>query len=615
MKPLVDELKMLMGAGIEMVDATGKSILVRGAVILATLDLPAAAKSFGFAAHNAFYACRRCDRSFPAVEDGNIQRDFSGGWDGNWPKRTNASNRKHALAWKGARNEAERQRLVRSNGTRWSCFHDLPYFDLITFPVFDPLHNIYLGSFRRIITRIFLGLNYLNKSDLNDISVAISQIIMPFGFETIPLGRKVVVGDGFSHFKGDEWRIFSLYLSPMLLKSRLPGAIYKNWMQLVEAVTVMSQPYFEMSNATAAHNMLISFCKEFERLHGKTSLYPNIHYHIHLFEQMINYGPMSTHTAFNFERYNQDLKGIRTNHKGSIETTIAKKFIQQIHKEDFNNKTVHKFGLSDNTVEELKCAYMGNTSNRGPIQYDENDLLFSEVDIARSDDFSLVEFINYAGHLEKSGSLYSHAYGYEALPYSCIQSLKIRRTISYLNDEQYCSLLYYYQTYFDPVDSPYIFGKHDNLSGQQFDNSVTMDSRIVKFNSITILGQRYSSSPRGSYIRAYYRDAETDMNTHLLRPCQIIFFFRHTIDILDINNILVPTTFTFAYVKWFKHLSSSSLVTTFDSINSFCISNSFMEPSFMDILPVHCIYAPIGIHLNVFDNCNIVLTLPRRIVE
>jgi hypothetical protein len=264
---------------------------------------------------------------------------------------------------------------------------------------------------------------------------------------------------------------------------------------------------------------------------------------------------------------------------------------------------------------------MGKKSNLGSSQRDEDNLLSYELEAASDDDFSLVDFINYAGYLEKSGPLYKHAYGYEALPYSCVQSLKMRRAISRLNDEQYCSLLHYYQTYFNPAgESSSIFGKDDSLFGQHSNPTVIMDERIAKFTSITILGQRYSSneasSARGSFICAYYRDSDIDdLNLHVIRPCQIQFFFRHTIDIMDRNDVLTPTTFTFAYVKWYKFLPPSSLVTTYDSINSYCVSNTFMDASLMDILPVHCIYAPVGIYPNIITNCNIVITLPRRVVE
>ncbi|KAI9327732.1 hypothetical protein BD770DRAFT_70387 [Pilaira anomala] len=178
---------------------------------------------------------------------------------------------------------------------------------------------------------------------------------------------------------------------------------------------------------------------------------------------------------------------------------------------------------------------------------------------------------------------------------------------------------------FNPDDDlPYIYGKDEeitemiNLSGNVVE-TVVVDHKIAKLKSVSILGQKYNSleatSFRSSYIQAYFRDTSQNTVDHQLRPAQIQFFFRHSISILNNNNQLQTTTFTFAYVRWYKELNSESLVTTFDTINSKCYSNTFTDPSVLDILPIHNIHSPIGIYLNKLKNCNIVITLPRRITE
>ncbi|KAI9326252.1 hypothetical protein BD770DRAFT_457234, partial [Pilaira anomala] len=139
-----------MGEGVKMMTDTGE-VLVRAAVALGSLDLPAAAKSFGFLSHNASRGCRKCDHEFGALVEGENPRDYSSGWDANLKKRTKESNREYAMMWKNAVNEAERKRLVKATGTRWSAFHELPYFDMIRFPVYDPMHNVWMGTCKRIV--------------------------------------------------------------------------------------------------------------------------------------------------------------------------------------------------------------------------------------------------------------------------------------------------------------------------------------------------------------------------------------------------------------------------------------------------------------------------------
>lgn len=322
LEPLINELKTLMGAGIKMKTATGE-VLVRAAVILGSLDLPAAAKVFGFSAHNSFYGCRKCDYKMPSIDGDELKRDYSGGWDNNWPKRTDESNRRYAMVWKRAINEAERQRLVQSNGTRWSVFHDLPYFNLIRFVVFDPMHNVWLGTCKRMIIYFVKHMKYFTNSDLDNMAEMVSNIVMPFGFDISSMARKITTGDGFAYFKADEWRVFSLFLSPLLFKS-LPSAVYNNWMTFISALQVMSMPNITVSDALACHEKIVLFCKEYEELYGKENLVANMHYHVHLYEQMLDFGPWHSHHAFGYDRFNMDLKCVKTNHKGSIETTVAK---------------------------------------------------------------------------------------------------------------------------------------------------------------------------------------------------------------------------------------------------------------------------------------------------
>lgn len=97
MQPLVNELKILMRNGIAMTTSAGE-VIVHGALILDTLDFPAAANTFGFSAHDSFYAYRKCDHLFSSVDEAGLQRDFSGVWENNWKKRTKKSNLQHANA-------------------------------------------------------------------------------------------------------------------------------------------------------------------------------------------------------------------------------------------------------------------------------------------------------------------------------------------------------------------------------------------------------------------------------------------------------------------------------------------------------------------------------------
>jgi hypothetical protein len=172
---------------------------------------------------------------------------------------------------------------------------------------------------------------------------------------------------------------------------------------------------------------------------------------------MYDYGPWHSHHAFGFERFNMDLKSVKTNHKGSIETTIAQKFIQKIHLEDhFIESLVNT--ESSLPVEKLKSLYLNQDIHQNNLNYEDN-ILSDELKIAKDHDYDLIQFVEYAGSLEEQG-VYNHAYGYEPLPYNTVLSLNMNKTYSLLNGDEYTQLVEYYKVYFNPAgETPYIFSE------------------------------------------------------------------------------------------------------------------------------------------------------------
>ncbi|KAG1447290.1 hypothetical protein G6F56_009308 [Rhizopus delemar] len=387
-------------------------------------------------------------------------------------------------------------------------------------------------------------------------------------------------------------------------------------MVFVAAVQVMSMSHVSLVDAHACHVAILQFCKEFEKLYKKECLYSNLHYHIHLLAQMLDYGSWHSHHAFHFERYNSDLKNINTNSRDLMERTIVHRFLEQIHKEDLFSGPLPNLGPNVD-MNEVKSLFLGRSVSSKHKMYMAT-VLNEEIADNNDGNFDLIAFIEYSGSLDlKKG--YVEAYGYEPLPPNTIRSMKIEVRGCNMDAEYYDCLVEYYQFYFDD-DVQYMFGKNDScLVSEEWRKAVVSD-RIHKFKSIDLLGQHYISSEaastRSSYVRAFYKDPSTDKNQHQFRPAEIKFFFRHEMDFLNkTGNGFDKITFTFAYVEWFEKMEPSSQITTFDSINSTCYKNSVQTPSFMNILPVHCIYSPVGAYIEKFENCNIFIDFPRKIEE
>ncbi|CAO3648482.1 unnamed protein product [Mucor hiemalis] len=142
-------------------------------------------------------------------------------------------------------------------------------------------------------------------------------------------------------------------------------------------------------------------------------------------------------------------------------------------------------------------------------------------------------------------------------------------------------------------------------------------NKIVKFNSIQLLGQKYNSkettAKRGNLIHAYYKDPNDSEQEHRLCPAEIQYFFRHDVSLSGDDGDFNMYTFTFAYVRWFA--IPNTVLTTFDSINSTTFCSSFIPDSELSILPVHCIHSPVGIYYNIIEDYNIIIKFNRKITN
>ncbi|OAD67812.1 hypothetical protein PHYBLDRAFT_102160, partial [Phycomyces blakesleeanus NRRL 1555(-)] len=144
-RPLVEELKQLYVGVMIPTAQCPQGALVRAALLLVACDIPAALKTCGFTSHASINACHKCDHHFPRLEKGHGV-DYSGFVFSKWVHRTEEANRQDATTWRNASSDAQRTRLERENGVRWSELHNLEYFNAVECTIIDPMHNLFLGT-------------------------------------------------------------------------------------------------------------------------------------------------------------------------------------------------------------------------------------------------------------------------------------------------------------------------------------------------------------------------------------------------------------------------------------------------------------------------------------
>jgi hypothetical protein len=74
--------------------------------------------------------------------------------------------RKNANEWKKCMTEESRKAHISQFHVRWSEIYRLHYFNPVHFCVVDPIHYLFLGVAKWIITKLWIGEGILNQENL-----------------------------------------------------------------------------------------------------------------------------------------------------------------------------------------------------------------------------------------------------------------------------------------------------------------------------------------------------------------------------------------------------------------------------------------------------------------
>lgn len=590
LEPFVNDL-LELARGVAMNTYSHGVAFVKAALTLVACDIPAARKLCGFTSHSSAHACHKCEMMFN-------NRDFSNFDMSGWTSRTKASNEHYAQLWFDASTTLERERLEREHGTRWSQLHRLSYFDAVRFTVIDPMHNLYLGTCQKMsmlwrntvdpATDDFM----LTKNHLKEIKEELADIFLPLGYDVKTLLNKLDKGDGFSHFTADEWRVWCLFLSPLALKGRLPPAHMSHWMLFVNANRILANPSISYEDINTTHGLLHEFCSRMAELYNPEDVVVNMHLHMHLKDTLLDYGPTYAYWAFNFERYNGDIKLIRTNRKDAIEVTFTRSFLKAIHFEDYLASCTSSSGPLDvDTIQNL--ALHRHAGNKVVPLMDRDEL------VELSEDFDLDQFLNLA--------TFSDTCGIEPMPIQAIESIRSVKVDVSIQSDHYLCLLGYYQNLYGDYFCPY------NTLPSEVGNSSIVSNTITTFKSVNILGQKYNSkeatAERGSYIRAI----PSFNSTNSFIPGQIQYFFQHKVLLRDDDGATQEMVHTFAFVMWF--IPYSQVFPGFQEYDLEVWRNDFMPISCASIVPIHRIYSPVGVMKWLpLENLIVVIPCQRKVV-
>ncbi|KAM0736911.1 hypothetical protein ACS0PU_000004 [Formica fusca] len=243
-----------------------------------------------------------------------------------------------------------RSRMNEEHHIGISPFESLPIDMIKQFPL-DSLHVVFLGVMKSLLMS-WLDNRRCPKfyspaiQKLSD-SIVIAAQWVPKEFNRKPRGLQELC-----RWKGTEFRLFVLYLGPIILQHFLPRKYLIHFNSLNCAMRILCDPRDCYKNNIYAKELLIYFVQQFKILYGEQYVTSNFHYLIHLNQDVKMYGPLDSYSTFDFENYMQVLKRMLRKYANplqQIHRRLSEKHNRDQHLQKKNPKIL-KYPLLKNPV-------------------------------------------------------------------------------------------------------------------------------------------------------------------------------------------------------------------------------------------------------------------------
>ena len=320
LEPLVDELKALWtGVQVNAYNSPGRTVSICAALLCCAADVPAARKLCGFLGHQANRGCSHCCKFFPGGF--GESKDYSGFEDrDHWPKRTAAQHRRDAQIVRNCRSESASEKKAQELGTRYTVLLELPYYSSVSTCVIDPVHNLFLGTAKRVFDK-WVENGVISNADLKKIQERIELFRVPSDLGRLPSN----IASNRGGYTASQWKNFVLLYSMYVLKGIVPQSHLSYWQSFVLGCKYLCQPCISKTDLIIADRKLLDFVKAYERENGNASVSPNMHLHMHIRESVQNFGSVYGFWLFSCERFNGILGAFHSNGR-EIEVQIMRKF-------------------------------------------------------------------------------------------------------------------------------------------------------------------------------------------------------------------------------------------------------------------------------------------------
>ena len=513
LEPAVDELKVLW-KGIRLRSCLSRFALTfRAAVMGVSSDIPATRKICGFKGHSALLGCSRCLKRFPGGF--GEKKDYSGFERNSWKPRTNRDHRRQAVKMSQCKTKAGQNLVGQNSGiSHYTVLLELEYFDVIRFCTIDPMHNLFLGTSKKMF-KVWTDLKLFSKSQLKEIEERINSVEVPCDIGRLPM--RITSNSG--SYTAEQWKNWTLIYSIFCLKGVLPEEHFRCWQTFVLACKYLCQSVISKTDLEIADGLILKFCKSVETLYGKHVITPNMHLHNHLKEVILDHGPVTSFWCFSFERFNGIL-GSTTTNKRSVELQLMRQFLISRQLKDMD------------LPEQYQDDFLHLCSPTGMVNADVKE------DVSPLSWSVKHEFNNVATKAPLHG-------------------------INWRNDSGVTVPSNYKLVHFDEDDAALLRDVYQIMYPESEIEMGSLGESIRKFGSLNIWSTTFGSKmqPRGirsgKILASWPTDNGKDVlqETFCLSAGTVQYYFRHSVKVSDEH-----LTHHFACVKWYlPHRESTSL--------------------------------------------------------
>ncbi|CAF1233917.1 unnamed protein product [Adineta ricciae] len=268
-------------------------------LVAATLDKPAQSLLMNINDPVGYYSCGRCTIRGVSERSGHGSiRVFLKYSQNDIQQRSNQLYDEHIRILSRRRSKPKSNEIDLACGQQGPCIlRDLTYFEIgRSFPS-DSLHNIYAGTFKRLLELWFKTCRqpYSIQKSVNLIELKLNALRYPSTTYHLPSPLRF-----YQTYKGNEFRM-TLLFGYQYFQPFLPAKFYEHFRLLAYAMNLAESSVLHHDAIEIISALLDEFDRLFPLIYPRKSVTSVIHSVTHVPETLRDFGPIQNYSTFNFE--------------------------------------------------------------------------------------------------------------------------------------------------------------------------------------------------------------------------------------------------------------------------------------------------------------------------